>query len=118
MLLLCAESSEALLGFAIFADGGCFFIAQVAEVGLENPINIISAYLPVTSGFMQIKTFVGMMCRCKTQLAVEARADHIHVDCCSPRCQPPMALALSWSLPPCCQMGSLLSRSGTGLSAK
>lgn len=59
MRLLCDESSEALLDLAVFADGGCFLIAQVAEAGLENPISIISAYLPVTSGFTQIKTFVG-----------------------------------------------------------
>lgn len=94
MLLLCAESSEAPLGFAVFADGGCFLIAEVAEVGLENSINIISAYLPVTSGFKQIKTFIGIMCRCKTQLTVEARADHMHLDC-SPRCQPSVPLPLA-----------------------
>lgn len=108
MLLLCAESSEALLGFAAFGDGGCFLIAQVAEAGLENSINIISAYFPVTSGFKQIKTFIGIMCRCKTQLSLEAslffQVSAIH--------------ALSRSLPLCCQMGFLLSWSGTGLSAK
>lgn len=111
MLLLCAEPSKALSGFAFFADGGCFLIAQVAEAGLENSINIISAYLPVISGFKQIKTFIGIMCRCKTQLAVEA--DHMHLDG-SPRCQPSMPLP-SASV---CQMGSPLSWSGTGLSAK
>lgn len=108
MLLVCAESSEALLGFAAFAHGGCFLIAQVAERGLENSISIISAYFPVTSGFKQIKTFVGILCRCKTQLALEARlffqVSAIH--------------ALHRSLPLCCQMGSPLSWSGTGLSAK
>lgn len=51
MLLLCIESPEALLGVAVFADTGCFLIAQVAEAGLENSINIILSYLPVTSGF-------------------------------------------------------------------
>jgi len=91
MLLLCGESSEALIGFAIFADGGCFLIAQVTEAGLENSVSIISAYLPVTSGFKQIKTFIGIMCRCKTQLALEARADHMYLDY-SPRCQPSMPL--------------------------
>lgn len=96
MLLLCAESSEALLGFAVFADGGWFLIAQVAEAGLENSISIISAYLPVTSGFKQIKTFIGIVCRSKTQLAVEAGADHMHLDC-SPSRQPSMPL-LSASL--------------------
>lgn len=91
MLLLYAESSEALLGFAVFADGGCFLIAQGAEAGLENSINIISAYLLVNSGFKQIKTFVGIVCRCKTQLAVGARAGHMHLGC-PPRCQPSMLL--------------------------
>lgn len=91
MLLLCAESSEALLGVAAFADSGCFLIAQVPAAGLENSINIISAYLAVTSGFKQIKTFIWIMCRSKTQPAVEARADDIYLDCC-PKCQPSMPL--------------------------
>lgn len=77
MLLLC----EALLGFAVFADGVCFLVAQVAEVGLENSVSIISAYLSVTSGFKQIKASIGIMCRCKPQLAVKTRADHAHLDC-------------------------------------
>lgn len=66
MLLLSAESPEALLGVAVFADTGCFLIAQVAEAGLENSINIILSYLPVTSGFNQIKTLIWIMCRSKT----------------------------------------------------
>lgn len=92
MLLLRAESSEALLGVAVFADSGCFLIAQVAEAGLENSINIISAYLRVTSGFKQIKTFIWIMCRSRTQPAVEASAGDIYLDC-SPKCQPSMPLS-------------------------
>lgn len=84
MFPLCAESSEARLGSTVFADGGCFLIAQVAEAGLENSSSIIPAYLPVTRGFQQIKTFVAIVCRCKPQLAVETRADHLHLG--SPRC--------------------------------
>lgn len=91
MLLLCAESSKALLGVAVFADSGCFLIAQVAKAGLENSINIILSYLPVTSGFKQIKIFVWIMCRGKIQPAVEARAGDIYLDC-SAQCQPSMAL--------------------------
>lgn len=92
MLLLCAESSEALLCVAVFTDSACFLVAQVAEAGLENSINIILSYLPVTSGFKQIKIFIWVMCRGKVQPAVEARAeDGIYLDC-SPQCQPSMPL--------------------------
>lgn len=81
---LCTEDSVLVLLF--FADSGCFLVALVAEVGLENSIDIFSSYLPVTSGFKQIKTFIWIMCRSKTQPAVETRADEIYLGY-SPQCR-------------------------------